>query len=132
MVLDLYWFGGILEGTRDGANPNRGDNSPMGNLVWDERAFPDPTGNTNALRTKYGLGLTMIEEPLIGKNTPTFGLLERSYGLARSSGNIQGDYLNYNPWWGTGGLIDFSSPGSDLWMDCKRCAYMKGCTVRPF
>ena len=56
-------------------------------------------------------------------------MLAEAYALARISGLKAPSYITYNPWWGNGSLIDFSSPGSDLWMDCKRCALLLGCKV---
>lgn len=120
MLLDFYWFGGVTSNS---------DNTMMGELVWDQKAFPDPTGNVKKLRDSFGVGVTLIEEPLVGKNTKTYSLLQNAYALARSSNKNAPDYLAYNGWWGYGGLVDYTSPGADLWMDCKRCALLQDCTV---
>ncbi len=112
-VLDLYWFGGIKQQAED---------SPMGGLNWDLKNFPDPAGKIAALR-RAGLGLVVIEEPYISKGLPEHTLLaERGY-LAKDSlaPNAPPTYLDYNSWWGKGGLLDFvNEEAGRFWHDEKR------------
>lgn len=125
IVIDLYWFGG-----QKAAWPN-GDPalSNFGSLSWDQSKFPNPTANVQKMRSQYGVGVTLIEEPYIAQNRETHALLEKNYALAKDSVFGPPTKISYNPWWGIGGLIDFTAPGSDVWMDCKRCAYLAGCVV---
>ncbi|KAJ3261023.1 hypothetical protein HK103_006978 [Boothiomyces macroporosus] len=126
IVLDLLWFGGLISEIPNGQDLTH---TNFGSLTWDLANFPDPVTNVNKMRSQYGVGVTMIEEPLIGQNNPTFQLLQKNQALATTGYNQPPSILNYNPWWGVGGYIDWTSPGSDVWMDCKRCAFIQGCVV---
>ncbi|KAJ3270337.1 hypothetical protein HDV01_007916 [Terramyces sp. JEL0728] len=126
MVLDLQWFGGLISEIPNGQDLTH---TNFGGLTWDQNNFPDPTNNVKKMRDQYGVGVTMIEEPLIGQNNPTFQLLQNNQALATTGYQQPPSILNYNTWWGIGGYIDWTSPGSDVWMDCKRCSFIQGCVV---
>lgn len=105
-VLDLQWFGGIKEKTED---------SPMGGLVWDRKAFPDPEKKIADLRNQ-GIGIIVIEESYVSKGVldpetqkTVHEILESKGYLARSGPgqDAKAALIDYNPWWGIGGMIDW-------------------------
>jgi alpha-glucosidase (family GH31 glycosyl hydrolase) len=111
-VMDLAWFGGVVAGS---------DFSPMGTLRWDERAFPNPHSKIARLRSEDGLGLMLIEESYISRGLSEHRLMESKGYLARDCATCGATYITENPWWGTGGLIDWSNPEArDFWHDWKR------------
>ncbi len=116
-VLDLQWFGGITE---------KSDNSRMGALTWDEKHFPDPAGKLGELRAKEGVGVVVIEEAYISKGLPEHAELEKRGCLARDCPQCGPTYLTYNPWWGQGGLFDYSNATcADEWHLLKRDALVQ-------
>ncbi len=110
VVLDLQWFGGIREGRED---------TSMGRLEFDTGHFPDPKGKIAALREK-GVGVIPIEESYIGRGLPEHARLARQGFLVQGAGG-RPVYLEREPWWGKGGMIDWSNTrGADAWHDWKR------------
>lgn len=124
-VLDLYWFGGQKERFKDG-DPR---NTRFGDLEWDSNAFLNPSLNIDKIKYTNGVGITLIEEPYIGLNTKMHKMLEMNGGLVKDCKTCSPTIVDYNPWWGVGGLVDWTSPNSSLWHDCKRCALIKGCSL---
>ena len=112
-VLDLQWYGGIQE---------KSDDTHMGSLTWDEQNFPDPEGKIAALRDEQGVGIIAIEQPYIGKNLPVYSdLQDKGYLVRDGCPDCDPVYLTENPWWGMGGMLDFSnSEGTAYWHDTKR------------
>ncbi|HUS64136.1 MAG TPA: TIM-barrel domain-containing protein [Kofleriaceae bacterium] len=109
-VLDLQWFGGIREGAED---------TSMGKVDWDTVHFPDPAGKIAALRAK-GVGIIPIEESYIGRALPEHARLAESGHLVMTKAGAP-VYLDKEPWWGKGGMIDWSSQAAgDFWHDWKR------------
>ncbi|HEU5056740.1 MAG TPA: TIM-barrel domain-containing protein [Kofleriaceae bacterium] len=110
IILDLQWFGGIRPGRED---------TSMGRLDWDTARFPDPAGKIAALRDR-GIGVIPIEESYVGRALPEHARLARDGTLVRTRSG-QPVYLDRQPWWGKGGMIDWSSTrGADAWHDWKR------------
>lgn len=110
-VLDLMWFGGIISDS---------ENSAMGGLNWDTTNFPDPAGHI-ARYAADGVGIMTIEEPYISAGLPEYTNLQALGYLVKKSEVGDPVYLDYNPWWGIGGMLDFSNPeGSAYWHDEKR------------
>lgn len=110
-VLDLLWFGGITSGSED---------SEMGGLKWDTTNFPDPAGHI-AQYAEEGIGIMTIEEPYISAGLPEYDdLAERGFLVEECEG-CKPVYLESNPWWGIGGMIDYTDPeASAYWHDTKR------------
>jgi alpha-glucosidase len=110
-VLDLMWFGGITSDS---------ENSAMGGLNWDTTNFADPAGHI-ARYAADGIGIMTIEEPYISAGLPEYTNLQALGYLVKKSEVGDPVYLDYNPWWGIGGMLDFSNPeGSAYWHDEKR------------
>jgi len=110
IILDLQWFGGIREGRED---------TSMGKLEFEPGHFPDPGGKIAALRAK-GIGVIPIEESYIGRGLPEHAQLARQGFLVQRQDG-QPVYLDKEPWWGKGGMIDWSNTrGADAWHDWKR------------
>lgn len=120
VVLDLQWFGGIK--TND-------DNSPMGGLTWDIKNFPEPKEKIASLN-KDGIGVIAIEESYISKGVldpqttqPVHDILESKGYLATETPekNSKAAYITYNPWWGRGGMLDWTNEeGAAYWHDWRR------------
>lgn len=109
-VLDLQWFGGIREGAED---------TSMGKLVFDTTRFPEPAAKIAALRAK-GIGIIPIEESYIGRALPEHARLAEGGHLALTASGAP-VFLDKEPWWGKGGMIDWSNPAAgDAWHDWKR------------
>jgi alpha-glucosidase (family GH31 glycosyl hydrolase) len=109
-VLDLFWFGGVTSGS---------DFSNMGRLTWDTANFPDPARELASLRDR-GVGILPIEESYVSRGLAEHGDLAGRGFLARD-GSGAATYLTGNPWWGTGGMIDWSNAAAgDYWHDLKR------------
>ncbi|MCB0365555.1 MAG: DUF5110 domain-containing protein [Bdellovibrionaceae bacterium] len=110
-VLDLQWFGGVRSQ----------DDTPMGGLKWDRRNFPDPEKKLADLRDKENLGLILIEESYVGRARQEHQDLAAKGFLARDCETCGPSYIESNPWWGKGGMIDWSHPDVGLyWHKWKR------------
>ncbi|CAN5136295.1 hypothetical protein BH23GEM2_BH23GEM2_05430 [soil metagenome] len=111
-VMDLQWFGGIR---------SESDSTSMGRVAWDEATFPDPAGKIERLRDDHGVGLILIEESYIGRALAEHTELEKRGFLARQSAGGPATYIDYNPWWGKGGMIDWTNDSAGVfWHDWKR------------
>jgi alpha-glucosidase (family GH31 glycosyl hydrolase) len=111
-VLDLQWFGGIQ---------GNSDNTQMGSLTWNLGSFPDPAVKMVELKETQGVGIIHIEESYIGKGLTEYTDLDRQDFLALDCEGCQPTYLTSNPWWGKGGMIDWTNPAArDYWHDLKR------------
>jgi alpha-glucosidase (family GH31 glycosyl hydrolase) len=112
-VMDLQWFGGVASGS---------PNSPMGTLRFDERAFPNSAVKINSYKVEQGIGIITIEESYVSRGLSEHRALESKGFLARENLiNNQAFYINENPWWGLGGMIDWTNvAGGVMWHDWKR------------
>jgi alpha-glucosidase (family GH31 glycosyl hydrolase) len=110
-VLDLFWFGGIEPGE---------ETTQMGSLTWDESAFPEPAEKIAELG-QQGIGIILIEEPYIGRALEEHAELEQRGYLVRAQEGGEAAFITTNPWWGLGGMLDFSHPeGTAFWHDWRR------------
>lgn len=111
-ALDLQWFGGTF---------GEPDKSRMGSLTFDPAGFPNPAQKIRQFRDEDHVRLMVIEEPFIAKSLPEHAELAERGFLARICETCGPVYLNYNPWWGRGGMVDFTSPeAGDFWHDFRR------------
>ncbi len=111
-VLDLQWFGGIVENS---------DDSRMGSLSWDETNFPDPRGKVAQLWDGQGIGIMTVEEPYVARSLPEHTALEKQGYLVRACETCGPVYLQTNPWWGKGGMLDWTNEAAgSFWHDWKR------------
>lgn len=112
-VLDLQWFGGIKP---------HSENTSMGKLTFDESSFPDPEGKISNLMEDKGIGIMLIEEAYVGRALSEHGDLHSRGCLVTSSpGGSEACYIDVNPWWGLGGMIDYTNDScSEYWHDTKR------------
>jgi alpha-glucosidase len=112
VMLDLQWFGGI-----DSSSTSR-----MGTQSWDVTAFPDPRTNIAALASR-GIGVMTIEESYVSAGLEEFAALAKEHALAHDAA---GEPLLVNPngnWWGTGGMIDWTTERARIfWHDYRRAA----------
>lgn len=110
-VLDLQWYGGIV-GT---------DSTRQGTLTWDTVHFPEPARQVAELRERHGVGLVPIEQSHIGRALPEHDEMQRRGFLVRQREGGPPVYLSENPWWGRGGMIDWTNPAAGtFWHDWKR------------
>lgn len=111
-ILDLQWFGGILEGSGD---------SQMGTLTFDLENFPNPAGKIAELAAR-GLGLVVIEESYIASNLDEFkDLAEREYLVRAPRDTYEPQIIDRVPWWGIGSMLDYTNPEvGDYWHKTKR------------
>jgi alpha-glucosidase len=112
-VLDLQWFGGITPGS---------DNSAMGRVTWDLTKFPNPQAKIADLAANQGIGLVTIEESYISRGLPEHqDLANRGFLNRAGCATCAPVYLTGNPWWGKGGMIDWTQDAAgDYWHDLKR------------
>lgn len=109
-VLDLQWFGGITSNS---------ETSRMGSMDWDTKNFPDPAGHI-AKYAADGIGIMTISEPYISAGLPEHKTLADKGYLAKQTENGKPVYLEANPWWGKGGMLDYSNQaGTDFLFDWK-------------
>ncbi|MDA8793159.1 DUF5110 domain-containing protein [Bacteriovoracaceae bacterium] len=115
--LDIQWFGGrFFEGNVDRSA------SQFGSLRFDQNAFPNPKQKI-ANYKKDGVELMTIEESYVSQWLPEFDLLQSREFLAYncSGTKTKATILTANPWWGIGGMIDWTNPqAGQYWHQSKR------------
>lgn len=111
-MLDVQWFGGVAANS---------DSTRMGTLDWDTTRFPNPASKIAALK-KDGLGIIPIEESYVGRNLPEHADMAAAGYLVRAGcSTCPPAYLTGNPWWGKGGMIDWTQPAAGaVWHDEQR------------
>ncbi|WP_262003062.1 TIM-barrel domain-containing protein [Microbacterium sp. Mcb102] len=112
VMLDVQWFGGVTANS---------DSTRMGTLDWDTTNFPTPATKIAALSAD-GIGVIPIEESYVGKNLPEHAAMADDGYLVRSGcATCAPVYLTGNPWWGKGGMIDWTQPAAGAtWHDEQR------------
>ena len=111
-ILDLQWFGGIT---------GKSEQSRMGSLDWDPEAFAQAPDHLRHYRDE-GIGIIPIEEPFVARGLPEHAALAQRGALVRQGcASCLPVFLDANPWWGKGGMIDWTNPAAgDYWHDLKR------------
>ncbi len=111
-MLDVQWFGGVTANS---------DATRMGTLDWDTSAFPDPAGKLAAYAAD-GIGIIPIEESYIGRDLPEHADMAADGYLVRAGcSTCAPTYLTGNPWWGKGGMIDWTQEAAGAaWHDEQR------------
>ncbi len=112
-VLDVQWFGGVTASS---------DDTRMGTLDWDTSAFPNPSSKLASYASNDGIGIIPIEESYVGKNLAEHTLMANAGNLVRAGcSTCSPVYLTSNPWWGKGGMIDWTKTAAgDTWHDTQR------------
>jgi alpha-glucosidase (family GH31 glycosyl hydrolase) len=115
-ALDLQWFGGrFYEGNVDRSS------SRFGTLTFDEINFPSPRQKIADYKNNLGLSLMAIEESYISKYLPEHQELAKQGFLATYCNTTTAAELTDNPWWGIGGMIDWTNPmAQKYWHATKR------------
>lgn len=99
IILDLYWFGKDIQGH-------------MGNLEWDQSAFPDPNAMLNELND-LKVKTSLITEPFILNTSKRWQEAIDNNVLTK---NITGDKVKtYDFYFGHTGLIDVFSNDAQDW-----------------
>ena len=110
-VLDLQWYGGITSDSVD---------SRMGSLDWDRVNFPEPETHLEKY-AQEGVGIMTIEQSYISAGLPEYSTLAEKGWLVKKCEGCEPVYLESNPWWGIGGMIDWTNAeGTTAWHDEKR------------
>ena len=114
--MDIQWFGGRF--FENGAD-TRG--SRMGTLEFDANAFANAPAEITKLKRDYGVELMLIDESYVSKFLPVHDQMAAQKFLAHRCDNGQAVFLTANPWWGVGGMIDWTNAkAADFWHDEKR------------
>jgi alpha-glucosidase (family GH31 glycosyl hydrolase) len=115
-ALDLQWFGGsFYSGDVDRTG------SQFGSLTFDEVNFPNPKQTIAEFKSSEGISLMPIEESYISKYLPEHTELANRKYMATWCGTDTPTELTANPWWGVGGMIDWTNTNAgDYWHDTKR------------
>lgn len=115
-ALDLQWFGGRFYPPHDDVS-----SSQMGTLRFDERNFPSAKEVVRNLKEVHAIELMPIEEPYVSSSLPEFRQLARQTYLAHDCASGAPIVLRENPWWGVGGMLDWSNwQAAAYWHDKKR------------
>lgn len=111
-MLDVQWFGGVTANS---------DDTRMGTLDWDTTNFPNPSDKI-ADYAADGVGIIPIEESYIGRNLPEHTNMAADGYLVRDGCSTCAPvYLSGNPWWGKGGMIDWTQDAAGAaWHDEQR------------
>jgi alpha-glucosidase (family GH31 glycosyl hydrolase) len=110
MVMDLQWFGGEFFGTRH----------RMGTLQFDQIHFPNPKEKIAEFKSR-GLGLMTVEESYVDEETPEHTELGSKGYLVRACEGCLPARLTKNPWWGIGGMLDWTQKAAgQFWHTLKR------------
>ncbi|UXI02967.1 TIM-barrel domain-containing protein [Photobacterium sp. TY1-4] len=115
-LLDVAWFG------FKHAWQNNSEANPMGDLRFDEQAFPNPAAKVASLK-QNGIGLITIEESYVSKQGNYHG--ENYNGMAAQNGFAKdcgsNNFTEFNNWFGVSGMIDWSNTtGAAWWHDHVR------------
>lgn len=114
-ALDIQWFGGTFFERGDDTRPSR-----FGTLRFHGDGFNNHIENLQFFKDQ-GIGLMPIEESYVSLFLDEHRILESHGYMAKDCQTGEATFLDYNPWWGVGGMIDWTNPaGADFWHDLKR------------
>lgn len=99
IILDFYWFGDSILGT-------------LGRLKWYKPNWPEPEQMIKKFRDK-GVKTILITEPYILDSINNFKIAAEKGILATDS--LGEPYINYEFYFGNGGLIDMFNPAAGDW-----------------
>lgn len=115
-ALDLQWFGGTFYNGNDDRTGSR-----FGTLEFDEINFANPKEEIKNFKENIGISLMPIEESYISENLTEHQNLAQQGYMAKWCGSNSPVRLTANPWWGIGGMIDWTNPAAgNYWHDTKR------------
>lgn len=98
VILDLYWFGKDIKGH-------------VGNLQWDEKAFPTHQKMIDDLKAK-GIKTILITEPFILSSSSKWNDAVENKVLVK---NKQGEPYRFDFYFGNTGLIDVFDENTQTW-----------------
>lgn len=112
--MDIQWFGGRF------FMGGGWEQSTFGSLHWDRKNFPNPEQTIKHLKEVEGVDLMLIEESYVSEVVPFHRELADRGLMAKNSDGTPA-YLDANPWWGKGGMLDWSNPqAGNYFHDQKR------------
>ncbi|MFV8784008.1 TIM-barrel domain-containing protein [Microbulbifer sp. SA54] len=98
LVLDLYWFGPDIKGH-------------MGNLAWDNNAFPQPVNMMADLQAR-GINTILVTEPFVLSTSERWSDAVAQNAIAK---NLAGAPKQFDFYFGNTGLIDVFSEDGRNW-----------------
>lgn len=115
-VLDLQWFGGNFFRPGDDLRPSK-----MGTLSFDPLHFSNAEQTIQSFAEREGIHFMPIEESYVSVFLPEHREMESRGYLARDCHRNQASMIDHNPWWGKGGMIDWTHPSAgEFWHESKR------------
>ena len=110
LILDLYWFGKDIKGH-------------MGNLSWDNEAFPNPEKMISDIN-KQGVNTILITEPFILTNSKKWSDAKQNQALAKDSVGLP---KRFDFYFGNTSLVDVFNPkGTDWFNNIYKTLYQQG------
>ena len=100
VVLDLYWFGPDIQGH-------------MGNLAWDNKAFPNPKAMISDFKAK-GVNTVLITEPFVLSTSTRWDEAVQAKALAT---DLAGKAKTFDFYFGNTGLVDVFSKEGTSWFE---------------
>lgn len=100
VVLDLYWFGPDIQGH-------------MGNLAWDNKAFPNPQDMISDFKAK-GVNTILITEPFVLSTSKRWDEAVKAQALAT---DLAGKPKTFDFYFGNTGLVDVFSKQGTTWFE---------------
>lgn len=115
-VLDLQWYGGRFFNSGDDLSTSK-----MGTLQFDHTHFPNPESTIRHFAESEGIQFMPIEQSYIGSSLSEHRDLASRNFLAVNCRDNSPTMIDHNPWWGKGGMLDWTNPSaSRYWHDTKR------------
>ncbi|PKI14094.1 TIM-barrel domain-containing protein [Colwellia sp. 12G3] len=112
LILDLYWFGKDIQGH-------------MGNLAWDNNAFPEPEKMIRDIKDK-GVNTILITEPFILSTSGKWQDAVEHQALATDE---HGKAKQFDFYFGNTGLVDvFNDKGQQWFNNIYQKLYQQGVT----